>query len=52
MTKKNRENKSTEPQFQNKFTKPFKRTVKGILLTCQSSNEPDVWNIENFALYR
>ena len=48
----NREYRPNEPQFQNKFTKPFKKIVKNILLICQSSNEPHEWDIGNFALYK
>ena len=43
--------KMSEPLFQNKFTKPFKNAIKHILLTRQSSNDPEEWHAENFALY-
>ena len=45
-------NRPAEPQFQNKFTRPFKTTIKNTLLTYQSDNNPNEWDIPNFALYR
>ena len=43
--------KKSEPHFQNKFTLPFKNTIKNMLLTQQSLETPDQWSISNFPLY-
>ena len=45
-------NHPTEPQFQNKFTRPFKTMIKNNLINYQSDNDPNEWDIDNFALYR
>ena len=43
--------KLIEPLFQNKFTKPFKRTIKNKLLASQFAQDPDEWHTDNFLLY-
>ena len=43
--------KKSEPYFQNKFTLPFKNTIKRMLLAQQFLETSDQWNINNFLLY-
>ena len=43
--------KKPEPYFQNKFTRPFKNTIKRILLAQQTLETPDHWCTTNFLLY-
>ena len=40
-----------EPLFENKFTKPFKNTVKRIALKQQILQKQFIWHAENFPLY-
>ena len=40
-----------EPLLQNKFTKPFKNTVKHIALKRQTLQKQHEWHVENFPLY-
>ena len=47
----NNQKKLSEPLFQNKFTDPFKRSIKHTILNSQNSNNTNEWHIENFPMY-